>query len=419
MIGSQDPLLHNQVGEIRVSPNMDRELETLASSPSQISALSHDVLLPPSTAPLSHSRISSPARSQEQEQNSPSPFLLRVPSVPSLSQSYPQELEVEHGLELLSAPSSRPDSPYSMANISPHPSALAHENLDGVLRHPFGSPPSDVFSSATPLEMGLGNESFATLSPAVGPRQLALRAAGGSGSGMYPMSLVASGSFESTAQEHPSDMSTPLSMTSSSESNTYHSFSELESGNEDDDDVPLSARRASLILNMSADSNSPRKTTAREDLGHGQGLGLTFGPPSPGNPPAPLNPSILSPRSRLAEVSTTGDGAHFRPPIGPPSDTSELSDLDFMSDYSASSELGEVVSYPGSVNGSKDSESGGGGIGSHPRPTNGSSDRESDASWSIAGGSEFGDDAPQPPTPQLRPIRELKRDDTIRLRKKL
>jgi len=46
---------------------------------------------------------------------SPIPSLaVRSPSaIPSLSQSFPQELDYEHGLELLSAPSSRPDTPFS------------------------------------------------------------------------------------------------------------------------------------------------------------------------------------------------------------------------------------------------------------------------------------------------------------------
>ena len=47
---------------------------------------------------------------------SPNPALATTQSlrpVPSLSQSYPQELDYEHGLELLSAPSSRPDTPFS------------------------------------------------------------------------------------------------------------------------------------------------------------------------------------------------------------------------------------------------------------------------------------------------------------------
>jgi hypothetical protein len=66
--------------------------------------------------------------------------------------------------------------------------------------------------------------------------------------------------------------------------------------------------------------------------------------------------------------------------------------------------------------------------GSHSgRVTNESSDHGSDASWSIAGGSDVSDDedypSREPPTPQLRPVRTngelLRRDDTIRGRKKL
>jgi hypothetical protein len=61
----------------------------------------------------------------------PTPAAVRSPrSVPSLSQSYPQELDYEHGLELLSAPSSRPDTPFSSfsqalsANETSEPNSL-------------------------------------------------------------------------------------------------------------------------------------------------------------------------------------------------------------------------------------------------------------------------------------------------------
>jgi len=416
-------------GEIQVPRNLGRNLQTSGSPPPIISLL-HDSQspLPPNASSLS----SQPAPSQEQEHNSP--FLL---SIPSLSQSYPQELEIEHGLEFLSPPSSRSDSPFSMANISPHPVALTHQSPD--IRRPTVSPLligdlSEVSSPTLSWGLGLENESHDSLSPAVGPRQLALRAAAtpnaasGLGSRMYPASSVASGFAGAPPFFNEVDGSaTPHSVTNSLRSSEYLSFSGSEPGNEeDDDDVPLAARRASLISTMSAHFNSPRRTNASERLG-GQGLGLTF-IPSPVNLPAPLSPSMLSPRSRLAEISTRGYGIH---PIGPISDTSDLSDLDLMSDYNALSELGEIVSYPGSMNGSESGRANGedGRLQSPLRtatvPAHGShsgheSDHGSDASWSITGGSELGDgeDFHEPQTPQLRPVGDsLRRDDTIRGRK--
>ena len=401
-------LMQNQPSEIHVFSNLDRKPQDHANSSHRpIGSVSNGPPLPlPSTNSLSRLHISSPAahhsptQSQEQEQNSPSPFLLRLPPVLSLSQSYPQELEIEHGLELLSPPSSRSDSPFSMANISPRPPALPHQEPDRTFHHPtsplsFGDSPSEAFSPAIPLEMGLGNQSFNTLSPAVGPKQLALREGAllTSGSGMYLAPSLASQSPEYAAG---SPSSTPLSGRGSLKSSAYLSFAE----SEDDDDVPLATRRSSLIL---ATSNSPRNNN--------QGLGLTFVPPSPGNPPAPLSPSILSPRSRLAEVSTNY-GVRRRP-IGSQSDSSELSDLDLMSDYSAASELEEAVLFPWGMNGGEGSESRGGNLNPGQRPglsNNEGGDRGSDASWSIAGGSDFGDDddVPQPQTPQLRPVGRIR-----------
>lgn len=425
--GSQDPLLRrpliqNQPSEIQVSPNLD------SGSPPLIT-LSHDSQPPlsksPTTNSLSHLLVQSPsllpARSQ---QNSPSPFLLHVAPIPSLSQSYPQDLDVEHDLELLSPPSSRPDSPFTLASISPLPA----RSPDRVLHHPTSPitvPFLEVLSPTIPLER---NESFDTLSPVVGPRQLASRETGNpviaGGSGVYPGSHIASGSVTPPLSNKPAAGSTtPRSVTSSAKSSTYLSFSEAESGNEeDDDDVPLVTRRTSLLLAKSGQDH-PNSPTGRPGIGGDIGLGLTLiPPPSPGNPPAPLSPSFLSPRTRLAEVPTMSryDYDAHHPTIGPLSDTSDLSDLDLMSDITPS-ELGGFVSYP-------QPESGIGNVErsrSHSSPLryalNESGDRESDASWSVAGASDFSDDeaypGPQPQTPQLHPRTEgevLSRDDTIR-----
>ncbi|PPQ92763.1 hypothetical protein CVT25_003872 [Psilocybe cyanescens] len=95
-------------------------------------------------------------------------------TVPSLSQSYPQDLDYEHGLELLSPPSSRSESPFSMAAMSPNPSSVTGEGLRAL--SPFGSESSmsasnfsSAVSSPSPLRMGLGNESFDAVSPFLDP----------------------------------------------------------------------------------------------------------------------------------------------------------------------------------------------------------------------------------------------------------
>lgn len=57
--------------------------------------------------------------------------------IPSLSQTYPLELDHEHGLELLSAPSSRPDSPFS--NFS-HPLSGQETAQSSSNYYSFSSP---------------------------------------------------------------------------------------------------------------------------------------------------------------------------------------------------------------------------------------------------------------------------------------
>ena len=70
-------------------------------------------------------------------------------SMPSLSQVYPLELDQEHGLELLSAPSSRPDSPFS--NFS-HPISTteAAQSTASVVTH-FHSFASAAGATSPPL----------------------------------------------------------------------------------------------------------------------------------------------------------------------------------------------------------------------------------------------------------------------------
>ena len=355
---------------------------------------------------LSLSQLSPPLTAASDEGNS-SPYLQHQ-NVPSLSQSYPQDLDAEHGLELLSPPSSRADSPFSMADISPRPPmvnaverrrALA---LDGPIGNIGDGNSTTVSTDSSPARtpsrtlMNLGNDSFDTLSPTVGPGQLALRAASvGSNALIYDSSIQRISPLPSATSGQPPEATirnepgaTPQSLMNSTRSTDFLSFSEEE---DDDDNVPLAVRRASLISN-SSNSASPSQC---------QGLGLTFVPPilnpsshTGGATPAPLSPSMLSPRSRLAQVPpppSNSDTAPFRA-----LSDSDLSELDLMSDFSPSEGELVFVDGPGPVN--NDDEQG------NAQTCNSSlgmqrgayeSDLESDASWSVAGGSDVG--IPQSP----------------------
>ncbi len=170
------------------------------------------------------------------------------------------------------------------------------------------------------------------------------------------------------------------------------SFSEEE---DDDDNVPLAVHRASLISN-SHNPPSPNR---------GQGLGLTFIPPIPNpsshpepiTPPAPLSPSMLSPRSRLAQVPpspSNWDTAPFRA-----LSDSDLSELDLMSDFSPSEGDLVVIDSPNLIT------NGGGAQGDNTQTRTVQrayeSDLESDASWSVAGGSDVGGRTSIPHSPRL------------------
>ncbi|KAG6836965.1 hypothetical protein H0H93_000357 [Arthromyces matolae] len=63
---------------------------------------------------------------------------LSPPMVPSLSQLHPLELDQEHGVELLSAPSSRPDTPFS--SFSQRLSPLPGTNVPSSHYYSFSSP---------------------------------------------------------------------------------------------------------------------------------------------------------------------------------------------------------------------------------------------------------------------------------------
>lgn len=123
---------------------------TLGSPPANFS---RGLGLPPTPAPSSNL---SPATPQHLPH---SPVM-----IPSLSQSFPLELDQEHGIELLSAPSSRPDSPFS-AFSQPISPSIHSTNLASSHYYSFASPnalPQDnvMSPSARPLSRGLSDLDF-------------------------------------------------------------------------------------------------------------------------------------------------------------------------------------------------------------------------------------------------------------------
>ncbi|KAF5322314.1 hypothetical protein D9619_000140 [Psilocybe cf. subviscida] len=207
----------------------------------------------------------------------PSPYF-----VPSLSQSYPQDLDYEHGLELLSPPSSRADSPFSMAELSPHEGL---QTLSGT------SAFSSVVSSPSPLAMGLGNQSF----DAISPPQMHL---------------------EPTF----SPLRSPTSVTNSARSTTYLSF----------DSEPSSPRRAatasssspSPALGSAAQPTPVRASFIRDHM---------YADPAAMVPSFP--PQSAQDSSALGLLNVPVQQRRFATPA--PSE-GDLSDLDFMSDYQPS-----------------------------------------------------------------------------------
>lgn len=91
--------------------SISARVSSLREAPSELTLRSPLPVHPELQAPALHSSIS--IASTNSTPPSPTPVIHSPRSVPSLSQSYPQELDYEHGLELLSAPSSRPDTPFS------------------------------------------------------------------------------------------------------------------------------------------------------------------------------------------------------------------------------------------------------------------------------------------------------------------
>ncbi|KAF9528063.1 hypothetical protein CPB83DRAFT_855262 [Crepidotus variabilis] len=306
--------------------------------------------------------------------------------VPSLSQSYPQDLDYEHGLELLSPPSSRSDSPFDMADLSPKP-------LPAIRAI---SPRNNDISTQPTSPLALNVESFSPITPAAMVERLY-----GSPAAATPLaenmqstiistptfvsaatSLAASPRHDPLSAENNRDgPSTPQSVSSSAYLSLGETTSGDEGGDEDDDDIPL-ARGQSL----------------RRPLGQldDHGLGLTFVPPSPQAASTTLSPRAdllrAQPSRRLPATSTGHSDIDSM---------SELSDLDLMSDYAPSD--GELIDMRsengGSSNGGRRSRAEAF-LNVSPVPSHGyayeseselESVAESDASWSVAGGSDVGE----------------------------
>ncbi|KAF8967494.1 hypothetical protein BDZ97DRAFT_1755920 [Flammula alnicola] len=249
--------------------------------------------------------------------------------VPSLSQSYPQELDYEHGLELLSPPSSRSASPFSMAGMSP--------NQDQGQRalSPFssiGSRSTSTFSSAvsspSPLRMNLSNQSFDAVSPIVQP---------------HPISPFL---------DPPAQQAESTSITNSARSSTtYLSFDNFsDDGADEDHDQPYGNLGASIGV---------------EGAGAGD--------------PSYFRPSSAAGAGSSSYFTVHDAGAGAARAHTPMQSDGELSDLDFMSDYTPSeSDLGN----------------------------------ESDSSWSMAGGSHAGGSAAG--SPRMGAGVNLTRGGTVR-----
>ncbi|KAF5369693.1 hypothetical protein D9615_010148 [Tricholomella constricta] len=114
---------------------------------------------PPLEAPGS---LPTPAPSSDTASLVPTRLSLSPSSIPSLSQSYPQDLDHEHGIELLSAPSSRPDSPFSSfsQSLSVHDSMMSSSNYYSFSSPNAASPPNLSSPQVRPPSRSLSDLDF-------------------------------------------------------------------------------------------------------------------------------------------------------------------------------------------------------------------------------------------------------------------
>jgi hypothetical protein len=349
--------------------------------------LSRSPLVPPSASstPLVQSPFSTQVSPGSSSSTSPKPLppFPHSHAILSLSQSYPQELDYEHGLELLSPPSSRADSPFSMAEVSPNEGLRSLSPFSNVSSTRPASGFSSSVSSPFPLRMNLGNQSFDAVSPLQQPQGIS--------------------SFLSPP---PAPSQNP-SATNSARSTTYLSF-EDDSSDIDIDQTQPHANVGTTNTGVPAegalrreDTASPSpssppstnqlasRTSTPEQI---HGLGLTLFPVPPREPRTPAaaaaggTPTSTTTVNFVVPIGAgSRDPSYFRASSGTtplaagtselghpvqkqlPSD-GDLSDLDFMSDFAPSeSDFGN----------------------------------ESDSGWSFAGGSQVGGSSAAP-SPRMR-----------------
>ncbi|RDB20079.1 hypothetical protein Hypma_013087 [Hypsizygus marmoreus] len=127
-------------------------LPSTAASPSTRVSKLHDSISQPATRsqppPVVIGRLPTPDPSTHASPLGAIHAPLSPASIPSLSQAYPLELDLEQGLELLSAPSSRPDSPFSALS---HPLSAQDTAQSNSNYYSFSSPNANSPNFASPL----------------------------------------------------------------------------------------------------------------------------------------------------------------------------------------------------------------------------------------------------------------------------
>ncbi|KAG6888518.1 hypothetical protein C0995_007761 [Termitomyces sp. Mi166 len=131
------------------------------STPLREASSSNTFRSPPPSSSRGLGLLPTPAMSSTLSPTPPQHPSLSPGMIPSLSQSFPLELDQEHGIELLSAPSSRPDSPFSTFSEPLSPS-IHSTNLSTSHYYSFSSPNAlstdhAMSPSARPSSRGLSD----------------------------------------------------------------------------------------------------------------------------------------------------------------------------------------------------------------------------------------------------------------------
>ena len=319
------------------------------SSPPLMSQASDSRVTLPSQPSTISSSLTSPNQSSPAQ---PSPQLhpLLPEYIPSLSQSYPQDLDHEHGLELLSPPSSRSESPFSVLSGSgaanspwmpiratPSPFSALHSGAGAT--SPSARPTN--ISHSPPPPPGLLRQSSdggmpANLAYQQHQQNQALESSTASVTSQYhsfPSSPAVSGSV-STLSDQGSGLSSPSTLSS-----------------------PLQDQAASQRSLSSLSSLSPITFTSPNPAAYIPQRSFPSTAAGQGTPPR-LPLSASQPRSTLVFGTATegdsdkeeGEGTPRSPrsPVSPHfRGGGDLSDLDFMSDLDERSDAGRVSSPHG------------------------------------------------------------------------